>query len=323
MAVGSLGVSLWPESAPKSLSGAGEPRDIPLSQVPFDDARPVDVTVTRTSGSTFRAPVGGRVTAINCSPGTEVASGASFLSIDGAPILSLATSVPLWRDLSTGDAGPDVRALQTELTRLGYRLRIDGQIGGETQDAFQRAKMAVGVPRLDGIKMADVLWLPGASVHIESCETELGATLNAGDPVAKSRSDAAVLQVSSLPENVVAGPRVVRIGTAAIDVDSAGRSVSPLPEISDEPSSDSASPAETASPKKVSGSFALAEPVYVGSLPPSAVFGLRGDQGCVSSSGRRIPITVVGSQLGQTFVTFRGSEPPPTVELHPRVTSTC
>ena len=39
------------------------------------------------------------------------------LSIDGAPLLNLATSVPLWRDLGVGDEGADALALRAELIK--------------------------------------------------------------------------------------------------------------------------------------------------------------------------------------------------------------
>lgn len=55
------------------------------------------------------------------------------ISVNDLPLISLATSRPLWRDLVAGDTGLDVRALRAELTRLGYRTTVDGRFGALTR----------------------------------------------------------------------------------------------------------------------------------------------------------------------------------------------
>src|ERR1700704_2380964 len=121
-ALGAIAVSLVPLQLPRSLQNAPTPQDIPISAHAFNDERPVEITVSRSISSPVTSPASGLVTSYDCTVGAEVASGSSFFAVDGAPVLALATDVPLWRDLAIGDTGPDVRSLQVELNRLGYSV---------------------------------------------------------------------------------------------------------------------------------------------------------------------------------------------------------
>lgn len=85
------------------------------------------------------------VTAAPPATGTNVEAGRSVIEINGRPVLLLAMSVPLYRDIVPGTTGPDVASLQSELTRLGLDVSSDaaGQFGPATQTAvgglFERA----------------------------------------------------------------------------------------------------------------------------------------------------------------------------------------
>ncbi len=48
--------------------------------------------------------------------------------------------------------------------------------------------------------------------------------------------------------------------------------------------------------------YLLAAPLAVDSIPPSALYGLAGDRGCVQEDGIAVRVEVVASQLGQTLV---------------------
>ncbi|WP_029069046.1 peptidoglycan-binding protein [Jonesia quinghaiensis] len=62
--------------------------------------------------------------------GATVPSGKPVVSIAGYPVFVLSIPFPLYRDLAPGDSGQDVKALQTELSRLGhYTGSIDGEYG--------------------------------------------------------------------------------------------------------------------------------------------------------------------------------------------------
>ena len=316
MALGAIAVSLLPLPLPKSLQNSPLPQEIAISSHAFDDERPVEVTVSRSSSSPVAAPVPGVLSSYDCTVGAQVESGTSFFALDGAPVLALATEVPLWRDLAVGDTGADVRSLQAELKRLGYDITVDGSIGRETLKAGSQSLAAVGIHwREPTFPVSRTIWMPAQRVSVGTCDSTLGARVAGGDSIATFSSGYQTLTVDDLPTDLIPGPRVVTIGTNAIPVDTAGRS-GPVPFHVDVQAPDSATGEDSAS-KPIAAVLALAEPTTVSSVPPAAIVALDGSQGCVESSGRMLHVHVVGSQLGQTFVQFDTGESPHHIQLHP------
>lgn len=78
------------------------------------------------------------VTAVPGRPGTPLPEGAVFLEVAGAPVIGLVLPFPLYRDITDGMSGPDVREVQKALGRLGFRVPADGVFGAATQDALRR-----------------------------------------------------------------------------------------------------------------------------------------------------------------------------------------
>lgn len=316
---------MWPQATPQSFSQAEAPADFTVSQMPFDDARTVEFTISGAEGLTVHSPQEGRVTGMTCSPGDSASSGSSIVSIDGDPLLSLSTSTPLWRDLTSDDAGPDVRSLQSELARLGYDVRVDGRVGSETLRAFHNALNSVGAAGTGAtVEISRVLWLPAPSVQIKTCEAQAGAPIAVGDQIAVLQGSNAVLQITDMPTDLLEGPRIVQIGSTEVPVDISGRSTAALSQIPKEsPATDTSSQTPEASANRRSGSLRLVTPVQVASVPPAAIYNLAGSKGCISEKGRGLAVTVVGSQLGQTYVHLGEAELPHTVDLRPRTTNQC
>lgn len=69
--------------------------------------------------------------------GSAVRAGSSVIEVNGRPIVLLAMSVPLFRDITPGTSGPDVVSLQAELRRLGFDVTGDaaGVYGAASQSA--------------------------------------------------------------------------------------------------------------------------------------------------------------------------------------------
>lgn len=86
------------------------------------------------------------VTASPLKPNSSVDSGRPLVEINGRPILALAIGIPLYRDLVAGTVGPDVAALRSELTRLGYDTSTDAPslFGAATQSAVDQLFKAAG-----------------------------------------------------------------------------------------------------------------------------------------------------------------------------------
>lgn len=70
--------------------------------------------------------------------GASLRVGQLLLAISGQPIFVLQGSVPAYRDLRLGDAGPDVRQLQGALVQAGYPAVVTGTVDGPTVRAVGR-----------------------------------------------------------------------------------------------------------------------------------------------------------------------------------------
>lgn len=140
-----------------------------------------------------RRPV---VTAVPGSTGA-LGNGAVLAEVEGRPFLLLDGAFPLYRDLRGGDTGPDVRAAQVALGKLGH---YKGAPSGVFDDATSKALVSlygkVGYPPPGG----------GASMMIRRSEIALVAGLPA--EVSGARPSVGVLPGRRLARLSVGQPRV-------------------------------------------------------------------------------------------------------------------
>lgn len=325
LAVGVAGTAvLLSPSSPKVLEPARDASTAPVTQSTFGDERSVELELTRLPDVSIDAPTGGRITSSTCSVGATATSGASLLSVDGQPALTLATSMPLWRDLARGDTGDDVRALQSELARLGHKVSVDGVMGRSTLSAFQAAFATVGDSHAapDAANLARIVWIPESSVTIASCDAVAGATVAAGASIAHVAGGLAHASVRELPADLVPGERIVEVAGQRFPVASDG-SVDDAELIALNRLVRTNGRLTAEGNPSTSASLELAAPIGIAVVPPSAVFNVIDSKGCVNSGGATLPVTVTGSQLGQTFVTFDDSKPPTSVQIAPKVKTSC
>lgn len=79
------------------------------------------------------------VTAMTSALGEAVASGKLLATVSGRPLIALALSIPLYRDINSGDSGPDVTSLQHSLG-----VPETGKFDKATSRAFRSLYSAVG-----------------------------------------------------------------------------------------------------------------------------------------------------------------------------------
>lgn len=92
------------------------------------------VSITAPTGAS-----GGAVLTLLPSPGDSVADGTVLYEANDRPVFALADPIPLYRDLTVGDSGDDVRRLQASLIRIGLlRGRADGVYSRSTAAAIDR-----------------------------------------------------------------------------------------------------------------------------------------------------------------------------------------
>jgi Putative peptidoglycan binding domain len=313
-----IGAVLLPEQVSPSLGPAQGDRFVAVSTESYDGARKVQLTPEVTESTELTVTDSGRITASTCAPGTALVSGSSPLTVDDRPVLALATPTPLWRDLDVDARGPDVRALQEELARLGHPVKADGVYGTRTRDAVKALMRGIGVERPTGaLPVASVLWLPAQEVRTATCAVRPGDRLTDG-VVAEVAGGLTSLKVADPAE----GEWVVRYRDVTAPVPSDGKVVDPTflaaveagPELELALSDDGSGTIDV--------EYAWAAPADVAVVPPSAVTSLAGGAGCVVTEEGVKPVTVVSSALGQTLVSFDGPLPA-RVDTRPAAGTTC
>lgn len=303
-------------TTPSELQSGAAATSAPVTMQPYSDPLPADVQVTIPPPTEVVVMRSGTVTAWSCAAGTGLESGTSSVSIDGVGLLSLATAVPLWRDMSAGTSGPDVLALENELVRLGHAANADGRLSRSEMKAVAALAKNSGVTVTDVLARDAVVWLPGAVTHVEACALTLGGAVEAGAVLARVSAGVVVSPVT-LPGSRLPGPRSLEVFGHPLPLGESGE----LPaELSSEVVQASAAfrEAKASAPEAtvltLKGRTTLQTPTSVAAVPATAVLVDSAQATCVFAKRAPIPVTVVGSEFGNAFVSFHGEEPPKSVE---------
>lgn len=305
--VGGAAVALWaPVPQPSALSTPRPETTVPVTERSFADERQAQLQVSTGPARAVVAPRPGRLTALTCRTGATVASGAAFASIDGAPIVALATAIPLWRELRSGDRGEDVRALQQELARLGHPIQADGVMGRATIRGAStlHGAQADSSESPATVDPADFAWIPEHEVAVGECSGVVGAPVGEGDVLIGLPVAVVSARLTTLPTNATPGPRVMRVGSAVIPVGDDGA-------VTDDDGlarlGESAEFAATGGTDDtaIAVQWSLETPLRALALPPSALWDVREGFACVmpaEKSAVPLLVEVLGSELGQSFV---------------------
>jgi hypothetical protein len=315
----------WDEP-PQVLGESISAGTAPVGWQSFDDKQTVTVTLAVGPRRALQAPVTGQVTGFSCTVGTDMVSGQSVVSVDGVPLLDLATAMPLWRDLEVGDRGTDVVALVAELKRLGH-LTVESAevVDAALLAAYATAANQVGMPAsaLGGgvIRATQVAWLPAPSLPAGSCEAVVGAQVAPGQILVGFEPVIVGARVGPTPAELAPGLRTLMLGTESFGVMDSGEITAPesLGRLGTMAATREA--LREGGSGSVVGQLVLAEPIDVAVIPPAALVAT-GASACVVGDGTPRAVQVIGSQLGQTFVVFV-DEPPAAVAVDPPRDLTC
>lgn len=224
---------------------------------------------------------------------------------------------PLYRPLRNGLRGDDVSALQAELARLGYTLSITGSVDWSTRwalaDLLGIDDGAGGVPA--EIPCESVVWIPAPSVTAASLDIALGQSLDPAEPML-SVTDSSERGVLTLPDEAIAGDRVLTLSTGALPVPADGVITDPetLTAIKDSDQYRAFSAALGDGEGVFTVPWSLAAPISALVVPPSSLFGIVGADACIAQNGDIHRVQIIGSQLGQSYIT--SDDPLTVVDLH-------
>ena len=171
------------------------------------------------------------------SVGDVIRCGQVLYRIHGHPVSLLCGRTPLYRSLSQGMKGWDVKELNRNLVELGYvdgaELDRSGYFGSETRTGLKDLKGDLGLSPTGSLDPDQAVVLPGA-LRISSVSATLGAAAQPGAPIAEATSTARRVEVDldpsqaegvkvgdrasiTLPNNRTTPGVVRRIGTLVVD----------------------------------------------------------------------------------------------------------
>lgn len=233
--------------------------------------------------------------------GVPFESGQALIRANDQPVVGLATSIPLFRDLAKGTKGRDVTALQTELGRLGLGAHPTGTYDTRTVNAVKALQKRLGLPKPSGtLALTDVAWLPTASITPTACNATVGTQLGS-EPLATVAGP--LRRVSfDRPANLAPGERTLRLFGAQIRLPAEAdgtddptflATVSGTREFTQQRKDDKV---------EQTADYRLADPLSAWKVPPAALFGLDQGRACVQVGDEAVPVTIVGSGLGAALV---------------------
>ncbi|MBO1737966.1 peptidoglycan-binding protein [Leifsonia sp. TF02-11] len=316
-----------PVPEPSALSTPRPDTIVPVTERAFADERQAQLQVSTGPLGSVVAPRQGRLTALTCRSGDRISSGTTFATIDGSPVVALATAIPLWRELGAGDKGDDVRALQTELARLGQPVQADGVVGRDTIRAAGAVR-GVQPPEtndLTAVSPVDFAWIPAHEVTVGECPGVVGAPVEAGAVLVGLPVPLVSARLSTFPANAAEGRRVLRVGSVSIPVSGDGAVTDPdaLARIAStrEFLATGAGPSED---KAIPVLWSLEDPVAALVVPPSALWDVEDGSACVLAADDRVLlVTVLGSELGQSYVRVADGRSPDAVRSAPPTGRSC
>jgi multidrug efflux pump subunit AcrA (membrane-fusion protein) len=191
------------------LSGAddttGDARAAPASTGQVKQGK-LSAVVSQTGTLTYRArPDGSPYSVINQARGVytklpeagdEVDCGDVIYHVDERPVLLLCGTIPAYRALHVGDAGPDVRQLNRNLHVRG----ADDAFTTRTEKALEALQRRRGAHVDGSLALGDAVFLPGA-VRIAKVTGELGAAARPGAEAVNATSDTLHVQVNLDPSD--------------------------------------------------------------------------------------------------------------------------
>jgi peptidoglycan hydrolase-like protein with peptidoglycan-binding domain len=124
--------------------------------------------------------------------GDVIEPGHPLYSVDLIPVILLRGSLPLYRSLSEGMSGADVRQLNRDLVALGYatKSQLDPRsdyFSVETAYAIERLQKHFGVTETGTLQTSAAVFEPGA-VRITTVMAKVGGAAAPGAPVAQATS---------------------------------------------------------------------------------------------------------------------------------------
>lgn len=314
--LGVLGAYLAQPEPSDGLAAAPVSTRAPLTPINYSDPAELPFTLNIGEPTVLALPTTGVLTATHCEPGQAITSGSTLAEIDGQPILALSTPSPFYRNLEEGSTGKDVDALRQGLINLGYQIAPTGAYDAPLVSAVQTLQINAGITPADGtFRHSNFLWLPANTLTPAQCPLTLGQTYQPEAPFAEIPAELHSIDFA-FPDQLIEGERTATVFTTEVAVN--GNSITDtalLRDISASAPYREYLATDSMDSSKLTAPSQLIEPFEAVTLPPAALFDVRGALACVQSDTAVHRVKVLGSSLGSTIVTFETAEELPSAAL--------
>jgi len=168
------------------------------------DEETLDGEVTYRDATVLNAAGSGVLTGLSAE-GTVVDRGGVLYEVDGISVPLLFGAKPMWRTLTVGTEGEDVRQLEENLVALGYAkeagvtVTVDDEFTSATAEAVVELQADLDRNETGSLAVGDVVFLPGA-VRMGAAKADLGARLQQGNAVAEIASAERIVTIDLEPK---------------------------------------------------------------------------------------------------------------------------
>lgn len=150
--------------------------------------------------------------------GDVIKNGQVLYQVDNKPVVLLKGAfVPVFRELSWGTEGADVRQLNAALVALGYASssKLDpasDEFGRQTYNALKKLQSAVGLDSTGVLSLGQAIFVPADQIRITVVSGQVGAAAGSGQGVLEGSSTSRQVTVAlraSRQNNVKVGNEVI------------------------------------------------------------------------------------------------------------------
>lgn len=114
---------------------------------------------------------------------SKVERGTELYRLDEQPVIAMIGTIPMYRDLISGDTGADVEQLEANLAKLGYDgFDVDDEFTWYTSVAVREWQADTGAEETGMVKESDVVFMP-AGGRVDGIPAEAGDTVTPGSDV--------------------------------------------------------------------------------------------------------------------------------------------
>ena len=254
----------------------------------------VDTVISRSPPASVRSAVSGLVTSVQIKVGDQIGNGTPLFSVNGASVIAFTEPMPLYRDLTSGSKGQDVRDVTLFLADLGFipnTYDSKGTFGRVLTDAVSAFERKNGIVP-DGIFHASsVAWIPTDVRKVSAIKIATGDSVAVGAEVIQGPSNAVGLRFlmtssdSDIPK-FPDGPISMTVGSSHIEFGSLEPTETERQSLFDFLTTAESQGSATAEQTDNSVTFhgavlSIANPKTVGTVPSSALFSSKNGTACL------------------------------------------